>query len=129
MHSRLPPCLLSSEKSSVFGNKGAPETLKAEDKICLVRREAARLVLEEGQAVLYHSVQNSRVHRLEEPKGIIFELDQAPGVEHILSQYPEPVMVAQLPLADLQDRLDVAITLYEQRIVMLVPSGEGGTVE
>jgi len=128
MHSRLPPVLTERERRGRFGEPGAPEMLGPESKVVLVRREAARLVLEEGQAVVYHSVQNSRVHREKEPTGVIFDTDVAQGVEHILSQYPEPIMVAQIPLADLQDRVDVAQTLYEQGVVLALPDGgkQGG---
>jgi len=120
MHSRLPPPLAGEEMPGRFGESGAPEAVGPNSMIRLTRREAARLVLEEEQAVLYHCVQNSRVHRAEEPKGIVFDIDQAPAVEAVLSAYPEPIMVAQLPMGDLQDRLDVALTLYEQGIVLFM---------
>ncbi len=77
--------------------------------------------MEETGAVLYHCAQNPRAYHTDEPKGIVFDLDQGPGVEFVLNAYPEAVSVSTIPMGDVQDRLDIASMLYEQGIVLVAP--------
>jgi len=121
MHAKMPPPLTTSEEAQHFKD-GSEGDLTPESRVRLVRRDAARLIPnDEGEVVLYHCVQNPRAYHTEEAKGIVFDLDQAAGVEFVLAAYPDSVLVSQLPLADLQDRLDICLTLYEQGVVLLVP--------
>lgn len=58
----------------------------------LVRADCARLCIEDGLAVLYHSLDNDvNVHFNEDLSGLEFELDYAPALEALLLAYPKGI--------------------------------------
>ncbi|CAM9667097.1 unnamed protein product, partial [Sphacelaria rigidula] len=63
----------------------------------MVRRGCARLILEDGVGVVYHCMDNARVHHGSSLSPLEFELDDAPAIEALLAAYPDPVRVADLP--------------------------------
>ncbi|CAM9566306.1 unnamed protein product, partial [Ectocarpus sp. 8 AP-2014] len=69
----------------------------------LARRGCARLLLEDGVAVVYHCMDNSRVHHGNAMSPLQFELDDAPALEVLLSAYPRPVTVSDLPHPPTED--------------------------
>jgi hypothetical protein len=76
--------------------------------------------------VVYHAMDNSRVHHGSALRPLEFELDDAPAVEALLNAYPEAVAVKELPhppADDLDDKLEIAKALFSEGF--LVYEGEG----
>ena len=121
---RLPPALLYPERSLAKGrasddprhdpsNKVWPNTLCR-----LVRPGIARLVVEDGRAVLYHCLDNSRVHQGTALSPMEFEVDDAPALEQLLTTVePHWIMVGDLLHGDVEDKMGIAQALYDEGIL------------
>jgi lysine-specific demethylase/histidyl-hydroxylase NO66 len=57
-----------------------------------------RLVTEEDNVRLYHTVDNSLEYHGEEPQYLEISFELAPAVEHLICSYPEFIKVSELPL-------------------------------
>ena len=119
---RLPPSftetekLLTSEKRKENGGKIWPNTM-----VRLVRPGIARLALEDGKAVLYHCVDNSRVYRGNPLSPLEFELDDAPALEALLTTVePRWIQVQDLIHDDIEDKLEIAQTLFDEGILAML---------
>jgi hypothetical protein len=85
-------------------------------KVRMLRPGIARALVEDGMVVVYHCMDNSRdpsksiLHPLE------FDLDDGPTIEVVLSAYPEPVEVSELPHPgeELDDKLEIVQALYKE---------------
>ncbi|CAN0028044.1 unnamed protein product [Ascophyllum nodosum] len=123
---RLPPVLEEVEEAaSVVGRGNQPITPLT--RLRMARRGCARLLLEEGVAVVYHCMDNSRVHHGNALSPLQFELDDAPAIEVLLSAYPEPVRVYDLPhppTEDLEDKVGVATALFKEGFLLVVDEEE-----
>mmetsp|Transcript_12300 Transcript_12300/g.16599 ORF Transcript_12300/g.16599 Transcript_12300/m.16599 type:complete len:573 (-) Transcript_12300:40-1758(-) len=92
-------------------------------KLRPVSRRAARLVLDDDnhQALLYHALDNGRTHRASPIACLEFQLDDAPAIEILLSAHiARPVAVSDLPHASLDDKLELARTLYDEGLLVAV---------
>eukprot|EP00903_Cladosiphon_okamuranus_P011309 g10664.t1 len=119
---RLPPVLEESEELSSVVERG-DGAITPLTKLRLVKRGCARLVLEDGVAVVYHCMDNSRVHHGNAMSPLQFELDDAPGLEVLLSAYPQPVTVSELPhppTEDLEDKVGIAVSLFKEGFLLVV---------
>jgi lysine-specific demethylase/histidyl-hydroxylase NO66 len=115
---RLPPAL--SKKESAGTDQGRSEAFKLlPNVLCrIVRPGIARLVLEDGKAVLYQCVDNSKVF-LENPLSPMeFELDDGPAIEQLLTTCePHWILVSDLIHDSIEDKIGVAQALYDEGIL------------
>ena len=136
IHDSLPPVLTDRERAlSVHGlpvrwEAGEPVNVGAqlttETQVHMLQDGVARLVGEGGRLFLYHTVENSRVYHLEEPKCLEIHPQQADAMELLLRSYPEFVRVGDLPCDSVEDQLSLATMLYDKGLLLtktpLVPS-------
>ncbi|KAL3775595.1 hypothetical protein ACHAW5_003498 [Stephanodiscus triporus] len=122
---RLPPALLEPEKSLTKEGISDGDSMAATrhhqdasikvwpNTLCrLVRPDIARLVVEEGKAVLYHCLDNSRVYHGTPLSPMEFEIDDAPALEQLLTTVePHWIMVKDLIHGDVEDKMEIAQTL------------------
>jgi lysine-specific demethylase/histidyl-hydroxylase NO66 len=119
---RLPPALtpaellLTSENRSESGGKIWPNTMCR-----LVRPGIARLVLEDGKAVLYQCADNSRVYHGNPLSPLEFEMDDAPAIEAMVTTVePHWIMVKDLIHDDIEDKMELAQALYDEGILAIM---------
>eukprot|EP00577_Skeletonema_sp_RCC1716_P032773 CAMPEP_0113424184 /NCGR_PEP_ID=MMETSP0013_2-20120614/29447_1 /TAXON_ID=2843 ORGANISM="Skeletonema costatum, Strain 1716" /NCGR_SAMPLE_ID=MMETSP0013_2 /ASSEMBLY_ACC=CAM_ASM_000158 /LENGTH=269 /DNA_ID=CAMNT_0000312155 /DNA_START=1 /DNA_END=808 /DNA_ORIENTATION=+ /assembly_acc=CAM_ASM_000158 len=126
---RLPPALLEPERAltkEAFANNAANYHDAAKkiwpNTLCrLARPGIARLVIEESQAVLYHCNDNSRVYHGTPLSPMEFEIDDAPAIEQLLTTVePHWIMVKDLIHGDIEDKMEIAQTLYDEGILAAV---------
>ncbi|PNF17005.1 Ribosomal oxygenase 1 [Cryptotermes secundus] len=108
IHDALPPMLTAEEKQfSCVGDglrmgpngeiiSGGEITL--DTKIKLLRAHVIRLVTEEDNVRVYHTMDNSFEYHREEPQYLEISFELAPAVEHLICSYPDFVKVSDLPL-------------------------------
>ena len=119
---RLPPALtsaeaiLTSEHRKENGGKIWPNTL-----VRLARPGIARLVLEDDKAVLYQCMDNSRVYHGNPLSPLEFEMDDAPAIEAMLTTVePHWIMVKDLIHDDIEDKMEIAQSLYDEGILAIL---------
>ena len=119
---RLPPALSDSELAGTSENRKQNGGIITGSTLCRIAREGiARLVIEgDDKAILYHCADNSlRFH--ENPLSPMeFELDDAPALEMIITTIePDWVQVRDLIHDDIEDRIGVAQTLFDEGILII----------
>lgn len=124
---RLPPALTAAETENTSeGQSGAkiwPNTL-----VRLVRPGIARMALEDGKAVLYHCVDNSRVYQGNPLSPMEFELDDAPALETLLSTVePYWIQVQDLSHDDIEDKMEIAQSLFDEGILSIFQTDKPDT--
>jgi bifunctional lysine-specific demethylase and histidyl-hydroxylase NO66 len=89
------------------------------DTLCrLARPGIARLVLEDGKAVLYHCADNLLVFHEHPLSPLEFEMDDAPAIEQLLTTVePRWISVQDLYHDGVDDKLSVAQSLYDEGIL------------
>ncbi|NXF98008.1 RIOX1 oxygenase, partial [Eubucco bourcierii] len=127
LHDCLPPVLTRSEKSlSVYGfparwqdggpcNVNIPITKDTE--VRLLRHGIVRLCNEEAGVMLYYTTENSRVYHKEELKFFEIDPEYTDSIELLLSSYPNHIRVGTLPCETLQDKISLAMLLFEKGIL------------
>lgn len=131
IHDSLPPVLTEIEKQdSIHGggevwNSKTNEVenaieIEPDTAIKLLRYNIVRLVMEEDTVRLYHSVENSREYHGFEPQYIDVGAQYAPAVDFLSNSYPEYVTVDELPLENLDDKLEIANLLYDKGLITIV---------
>eukprot|EP00039_Didymoeca_costata_P010746 m.145507 g.145507 ORF g.145507 m.145507 type:complete len:530 (+) comp14947_c0_seq1:147-1736(+) len=129
IHTSMPPLPSTQEAElSSVGRRAGPDTgflMDQDTEIKLVRPYVAHLVIEDGQAVLYHSADNAKFHKGEVPQSIIFEMDSVPALEHLLKS-DGWVDVTSLPELEAEAQIDMAMLLYDVGVVLArnVPAEE-----
>ncbi|XP_071441424.1 ribosomal oxygenase 1-like [Hetaerina americana] len=128
MHDALPPLLSPEEKlCSVFEDgeridKGVVSNrveLEPDTKIKLLRGNVLRLVTEEGNVRAYHCIENPReYHGIDEPQFIELSAELAPAVEFLIHSYPAFISLDDLPLDQLEDKVQLASDLWERGLVV-----------
>jgi lysine-specific demethylase/histidyl-hydroxylase NO66 len=118
---RLPPALteieaaLTSESRAESGGKIFPNTL-----VRLAKPGLARLVVEGGKVVVYHSLDNSRVYHETPLSPLEFEIDDAPALEMVLTTIePHWICVQDLIHGDIEDKMDICQSLYDEGILAM----------
>ncbi|XP_025103445.1 ribosomal oxygenase 1-like [Pomacea canaliculata] len=126
--SALPPAISEQEKAcSVHGAgeywstqegqvRGVVE-LEPDTEIRLIRGNILRIVSEEDEVRIYHSLENSRT-REDTPRYIVISSESAPAVECLIDAYPEYITIDSLPLASVTDKVEIATTLYDKGMLM-----------
>ena len=119
---RLPPAFTATEMASTSesrtenGGKIFPNTLCR-----LARPGIARLALEEGKAVLYHCVDNSRVYQGNPLSPMEFEMDDAPALELLLTTVePRWIQVQDLIHDDIEEKMEITQALYDEGILSIL---------
>ena len=119
---RLPPAFTETEKSLTSehrlenGGKIWPNTM-----VRLARPGIARLVVEDGKAVLYHCVDNARVYRGNPLSPLEFELDDAPALELLVTTVePRWIQVQDLIHDDIEDKMELAQSLFDEGILAIL---------
>ncbi|ETI43131.1 hypothetical protein F443_11842 [Phytophthora nicotianae P1569] len=118
---RLPPALEDEEENCTSDNSPL-QKITVNTQLKLIRHGVARLVIEDGKAVLYHCRENSRMHHEVPISPLEFELDDAESIEFILSSYPDYFRVGDMPHEDPQDQTELAKALYKEGILMFQKS-------
>lgn len=118
---RLPPALttietaFTSENRAETGGKIFPNTM-----VRLAKPGLARLVVEDDKAVIYHSLDNSRVYHETPISPLEFEIDDAPALEMLLTTIePHWICVQDLIHGDIEDKMDIAQSLYDEGILSM----------
>jgi bifunctional lysine-specific demethylase and histidyl-hydroxylase NO66 len=118
---RLPPALTESERSTTNGQS---RTGKLEPTmLCrLVRPGIARLVLEDGMAVVYHCHDNSVVYHEHAISPMEFEMDDAPALEQLLTTTPPHwISISDLIHDTIDDKVSIAQALFDEGILATRP--------
>ncbi|MFN9979555.1 MAG: hypothetical protein ACK53Y_06570 [bacterium] len=124
---RLPPALSWNEvplmgevnnRSSSCITRHFQKVIAPSHMIRLVREGIARLTIEEGKAIVYHCMDNSREFHGAPLQPLEFELDDAPALEMILRTVPPHwICVQDLLMDDLEDKVEIAQSLYNEGIL------------
>ncbi|CAM9707862.1 unnamed protein product, partial [Phaeothamnion confervicola] len=125
MSDRLPPPLTPQEEQVTAGGQSDAQITPL-TQLRMVRAGAARLVVEEGKAVVYHCMDNARVHHGVPQSPLEFELDDASAIEALLRAYPAAVAVRDLPLGsdDIEDKVAIAVSLFKEGFLAVVDFDE-----
>lgn len=118
---RLPPALEDEEENCTSDNSPL-QKVTVNTQLKLLRHGVARLVIEDGKAVLYHCRENSRMHHEVALSPLEFELDDAESLEFVLKSYPDYFRVGDMPHEDPQDQMALAKALYKEGILMFQKS-------
>ncbi|XP_038076046.1 ribosomal oxygenase 1-like [Patiria miniata] len=129
MHDSLPPKLTQDEHAcSIFGNgpvcnNGSVSNeveIDEDTQIRIVRRGVVRLIVEDDQVRVYHTLENSRVYHSKEPQFVEIPAEAASAVEFLLHTYPAFTTVGSLPLVDdwKDKQVELAQVFYEKGIVV-----------
>ena len=142
-HQGLPPPLVPAERAAVHpalwralgtatgqdggdsngsgdgGGAGADSITDASTLVRLVRPGCARLTIENGMCVLYHSLHNGRTMHAAALPSLEFEAMDGPALEMLLTSYPEWVRVGALPLQEVADRIELANSLYTEGVLIV----------
>lgn len=118
---RLPPAytpqesIFTSDNRTENGGKIWPNTM-----VRLARPGIARLIVEDGKAVIYHCADNSRVHHEVPLSPMEFEIDDAPALEMLLTTCePHWICVEDLIHGDIEDKMEIAQSLYDEGILAI----------
>lgn len=128
IHDCLPPVLTKEEvactvySSPIRWKNGGPHNavlqLRGSTRIRMLRSNIARLCGENGSILLYYTIENSREYHKEESKCIEIDPELADGVELLLCSYPQYIKVDSLPAGNLDDKISLAVALYEKGLLM-----------
>lgn len=112
------PVLLSSREEAL----SAPSnTIFPFTRLRMVRPGVACCIVEEGQCVVYHCMDNSRELFGSPLRPLEFELDDGPTIEALLQAYPEAVTVSTLPHVseEIEDKVEVALALFKEGFLII----------
>lgn len=123
----LPPVITDLEKAvTVYGDTdvmvdGAKVINRVEisldSKIRLLRKNIIRMVSEDSIRLYYYAENSLEYHGSELPFLEIDE-DMAPGIETLITSYPEYVSVENLDLQNDTDKLQIADALWSRGLIM-----------
>lgn len=117
---RLPPALTATEKAETNMQAQGQVKLLPNMMCRLVRPGIARLVLENGMAVLYHCADNSIVYHENPLSPMEFEMDDAPAIEQLLTTMPPHwIGVSDLIHDSIEDKVSVAQALFDEGILSI----------
>lgn len=129
IHDSLPPVLSEAEKSCSVRNAGekwdkqkqqvvGTTEIEPDTHIKIVRKGVLRLLTEEDEVRIYHTLENGRVYHEVDPQYIEVEAEVASAVEFLIHSYPNFVSVENLPLPTLEKKLEIATSLYEKGLLI-----------
>lgn len=117
---RLPPALSPQELACT--SEGQKDVNIWPTTMCrLARPGIARLVLEDGKAVVYHCADNSCVYHEVPLSPLEFEVDDAPALEQLITTVePHWIPVSELIHEGMEDKIAIAQSLYDEGILAIV---------
>lgn len=117
---RLPPGLTPEEIACT--SEGNNDTKIWPTTLCRIARPGiARLVLEDGKAVLYHCNDNSRVYHEVPLSPMEFEVDDAPALEQLVTTVePHWIPVSDLIHESMEEKIAITQSLYDEGILAIV---------
>eukprot|EP00088_Acartia_fossae_P053775 TRINITY_DN6138_c0_g1_i1.p1 TRINITY_DN6138_c0_g1~~TRINITY_DN6138_c0_g1_i1.p1 ORF type:complete len:508 (+),score=61.53 TRINITY_DN6138_c0_g1_i1:35-1558(+) len=129
MYDALPPAPEVSEKLRTVAGDGEKWHSKKncvinrveidpDTSVRLIRSTAVRLVQEGEEIKVYYSTENTREYHEAEEQWLELDSDLAPGVDHLITTYPQWTKVEDLPIDDLESRMRVVGDLWEKGILM-----------
>jgi lysine-specific demethylase/histidyl-hydroxylase NO66 len=127
VHDALPPVLTPAVKDrSIHGAGERWEgghvvdrvELDPDTEIRLISATILRIIMEEDEARIYHSVHNSREYHAEEPQYFVIPDELAVGVESLVNAYPEFTRIEDIALDSQEQKLDIAAQLYDRGLVL-----------
>eukprot|EP00088_Acartia_fossae_P035081 TRINITY_DN3609_c0_g1_i10.p1 TRINITY_DN3609_c0_g1~~TRINITY_DN3609_c0_g1_i10.p1 ORF type:complete len:524 (-),score=84.78 TRINITY_DN3609_c0_g1_i10:327-1862(-) len=130
MHDVLPPALELHEKARTVAGDGERWNAKnkcvvnrvefdPDTRVRLVRSTAARLVQEDDDVIkVYYSTENTREYHEMDEQWLEVDSDLAPGIDHLITSYPQWTKVEDLPIDELEARMRVVSDLWEKGILM-----------
>ncbi|KOB67967.1 Lysine-specific demethylase NO66 [Operophtera brumata] len=123
----LPPVLSDLEKAvTVYGDSDVMVAngkvinrveLALDTRIRLLRSNILRMVSEDKIRIYYY-VENSMEYHGSELPFLEIEVDFAPGIENLITAYPEYVSVESLDLASDSDKIQLADALWSRGLIM-----------
>ena len=118
---RQPPALTSNEIAGTNLSENDTNEAVLPSTLCrLVRPGIARLVLEDGKAVVYHCADNSRVFHENPLSPLEYEIDDGPALEQLLTTYePSWISVNDLIHDTIEDKIAIAKSLFDEGILAL----------
>ena len=116
IHDCLPPVLSQQDKICTAldgGNRWSKKKkrvfnrteLGPEDHVRLIRGNCIRLLVEDEEIRIYHSLENSREYHQEEPQYLELAVEHGPGVEALIRAYPNYIAIENLPLETLEEKV------------------------
>ncbi|XP_078489978.1 ribosomal oxygenase 1-like [Ciona intestinalis] len=135
LHDAMPPYMTQDEKSrTIHGcdvgmkSPGTPThyicDIDEKTRIRVLRKNALRIVASQNDTndnsvvQVFHCVQNPRVYHQEEKKTFEILRQFAPALEFLIHKYPCYVTVGSLPLDSNEDKVNLAISLFEKGILV-----------
>ncbi|KAK3580866.1 hypothetical protein CHS0354_032927 [Potamilus streckersoni] len=129
VHDSLPPVLSDFEKANSIHGTGehwedskkqvvGTVEIEPDTHIKIIRKGILRLVTEDENVRIYHSLDNTRIYHGIDPQFIEITAEAAPAVEYLILAYPDYVPVDSLPLATIEDRIEIASTLYDYGLIV-----------
>lgn len=113
-----PPALTPREKQTTSLAQERAVKILPNMLVRLLRPGVARLVLEDGMAILYHCMDNSRVYHEKPMSPMEFEMDDAPAIEQLLKTLePHWICVTDLYHDTIEDKMGVVQALYDEGIL------------
>ncbi|DBA03316.1 TPA: hypothetical protein N0F65_011675 [Lagenidium giganteum] len=116
---RLPPALEEEEENCTVESSPLLK-VTVNTQMRLLRHDLARLVIEDGKAVVYHCKENGRLHHEVPVEALEYELDDAESIEFIFKSYPEYFRVGDLPHEDSDDQIGLVKSLYDAGLLMFL---------
>ena len=116
------------EEEFTVEGQGESAKINVTSKLRMLRPGIARAIVEEGNVVLYHCMDNSRRTYGEPIRPLEFELDDGPAIECLLRAYPAAVAVGDIPhpSEELEDKCEIARALFKEGFLLLDAPESGG---
>jgi lysine-specific demethylase/histidyl-hydroxylase NO66 len=115
-----PPALTPTEKAMSSATDEKALKVLPNMMVRLLRPNIARLVLEDGMAVVYHCMDNSRIYHGKPNSPLEFETDDAPAIEQLLKTLePHWICVEDLYHDTIEDKVGVVQSLYDEGLLAL----------
>ena len=96
-------------------------------RVCCIKENIARVVVEEGVVVVYHCMDNAREKFASPLSPLEFDLDDGPAIELLLSTTSESssgrgIAVSDLPHTseEIHDKIAIADSLFKEGLVYIV---------
>jgi bifunctional lysine-specific demethylase and histidyl-hydroxylase NO66 len=129
MSDRLPPCLPSEVLECTSNNtrQQQQQSNQSDDRIVpttlcrLAQYGIARLVLEDGKAVVYHCIDNACIYHEVPISPMEFEIDDAPALEQLITTTePNWIRVCDLIHESNEDKVAITRSLYDEGILAIM---------
>lgn len=128
MHDALPPVLTPDEMSrSVYrggltvqeeGKVSNRVEIELDTEVKLIRAHCCRLIEEEGEFRLYHSVENPLEYHAEDPQYLVIPPETVHVIQFLITNYPQYVTVQCIPHSDEEEKLRLISDLWDRGLLL-----------